>query len=100
MAQFELPTYFQPHTTSNLMAKIQQHKPESMINRGPGKVREAASLPRPETVNDSSVFPYAICSPACGPAADEYTASTFTMQPPFALMGMPIFSNAAFTQAD
>lgn len=40
---------------------------------------------------------YASCSPAVGPAAIWYTASTWMKQPPFALMGSPMEANFAST---
>lgn len=42
---------------------------------------------------------YASCSPACGPAATWYTASTCTKMPPFAFTGMPIWANRASTHS-
>ena len=78
--------------------------PSRRRNNTPQKTQKAAGTAAPTAFAKSVMsrtLPqrYEMRLPASGPAAEVYTSSTCTKQPPFDFTGMPIWANRAFTHA-
>lgn len=80
----------------------QFYPPSRQRNNTPQKTQKAAGTAAPTAFAKSVVSHtppqrYEMRLPASGPAAEVYTSSTCTKQPPFDFTGMPIWANRAFT---
>lgn len=78
--------------------------PQQTTQHTPQKTQKAAGTAAPTAFAKSVMsrtLPqrYEMRLPASGPAAEVYTSSTCTKQPPFDFTGMPIWANRAFTHA-
>lgn len=94
----------QPPPTHNRRRNASFTPPSRQRNNTPQKTQKAAGAAAPTAFAKSVVSHtppqrYEMRLPASGPAAEVYTSSTCTKQPPFDFTGMPIWANRAFTHA-
>ena len=91
-----------PHTAGDAAPVLPP--PQQTTQHTPQKTQKAAGTAAPTAFAKSVVSHtppqrYEMRLPASEPAAEVYTSSTCTKQPPFDFTGMPIWANRAFTHA-